>query len=268
MPVKLRRHILNMAFKGGSVHVGCAFSLVEIFAALYNGVLKINSADAADPDRDYLILSKGHGVMAHYACYRELNWLDQESLDTYFSDGSALHGLCEHKVSGFEVSSGSLGHGLPIAVGMALGLKLSGRVDQKVFCIVGDGEMNEGTMWESLLFAGHHKLDNLVVIVDANGFQAMGKIKDVLDMEPFSQKFSSFGFETFECDGHDSKLLAEGFSQFQTATGSGRPKVMIARTVKGKGVSFMEANNNWHYLRLSPETLKAALAELDEGGDL
>ena len=267
-PVDLRRHILNMAFKGGSVHVGCAFSVVEIFSTLYNDILKINPDNPADATRDYLILSKGHGVMAHYACYRELGWLKQENLDSYFSDGSLLHGLCEHKIPGFEVSSGSLGHGLPVAVGMALGLKLSGKKDQKVYCIVGDGEMNEGTMWEALLFAGHHKLDNLIVIVDANGFQAMGEIKEVLDLEPFAAKFASFGFETFECDGHDSNVLKKGFNQFSAAAGSGKPKAMIARTVKGKGVSFMEGNNQWHYLRLSSETLKSALAELDAAGSL
>ncbi len=243
------------------MHIGCAFSIVEIVSALYSDFLRYNPQDHDDQDRDYMILSKGHGIMAIYACFRELGWLPQSALDHYFSDGSLLHGLCEWKVPGCEASTGSLGHGLPIAVGIALGLKMRGKSSQKVYCIVGDGEMNEGTMWESLLFAGHHQLGNLVVIVDANGFQAMGRIPAVINLEPLAAKFTDFGFTAIECDGHDGEQLNQALrtlTQEMTQT----PKALIARTIKGKGVSFMEGNNDWHYLRLTPETLEMAKEEL------
>lgn len=259
-PRKLRASILNMAFAGSSVHIGCAFSLVEVLSTLHE--CSNIDVDESRADRDRLVLSKGHGVMALYAIHRERDWLEQSHLDLYFSDGSALHGLCEAKGPGFEVCSGSLGHGLPIAVGMALGLKRTagaGRVPN-VYCVVGDGEMNEGTMWEALLFAGHHRLDNLTVIVDANGYQAMGTISSIIDMEPFAAKFASFGFDAMECDGHDTKALRAAYEKK-----SNRPKAIVARTVKGKGVSFMEGKNEWHYLRLNPEMREQALREVMEG---
>lgn len=259
-PSALRRHVLNMAFHGNSVHIGCAFSLIEIVSVLFKDILRFNPAVADDPSRDYLILSKGHGVMALYAAFREFGWLRQSDLDSYFSDGSLLHGLCEAGVPGLEVCSGTLGHGLPIAVGMAYGLKRSGR-DQKVFCIVGDGEMNEGPMWEALLFAAHHRLANLTVIVDVNRFQAMGATDSIINLEPLAEKFESFGFEAVDCDGHDTAALRTALRG-----ASGRPRALVARTVKGKGVSFMENNNEWHYLRLNPALLQKALAELEEPG--
>ena len=261
-PRKLRAHILNMAFAGNSVHIGCAFSLVEILTALFTSVLRVDLSNVEHPERDRLVLSKGHGVMALYAIYRELGWLDQTHLDQYFSDGSLLHGLSEAKIAGLEVSSGSLGHGLPIAVGMAYGfMRLCGEGvrERHVFCIVGDGEMNEGSVWEALLFAGHHRLRNLTVVVDANAYQAMGPVSSIIDMEPFSAKFRAFGFEVIECDGHDLEKLRSAFEQLFE-----KPKAIIARTVKGKGVSFMEGNNEWHYRRLTPELRAQALREVLE----
>ena len=247
-----------MAFSGQAVHIGCAFSLVEIFSVLYEKVLNFNSANPLDPERDYLVLSKGHGVMAQYACFYEMGWIDELDVNSYFADGSRLHGLSESHTAGCEVTSGSLGHGLPIAVGIAKGLQLK-KNPQKVFTIVGDGELNEGSVWEALLFAAHHQLQNFLVIVDANEFQAMGKTSDVMNMEPLAEKFTAFGFETLECDGHDLKKLAAAFVSFN----SSRPKALIARTIKGKGVSFMENNNNWHYTRLTEATLASALAEIE-----
>lgn len=258
-PRRLRRHVLEMAFKGQSVHIPSAFSLVDILSALYGGILRIDPADPRSPGRDYLVLSKGHGAMALYACFRELGWIGDADIDGYFRNGSRLRGLVEANIPGVETSGGSLGHGLPIAVGLALGARLQGDA-RHVYCIVGDGEMNEGSNWESLLFAAHHKLDNLTVIVDANGFQAMGTTSEVLNLEPLGDKFRSFGFNAAECDGNAAAAVADALRAFGAR--GGQPRALIARTVKGAGVSFMENDNRWHYTRLTPETYAAALREV------
>ena len=249
-----------MAYNGQSVHVACAFSLIEIFSSLYGKILKYNAQNPVDPDRDYLVLSKGHGVMAQYACFHQLGWIGDEAVEQYFSDGSNLHGLSESHIPGCEVTSGSLGHGLPIGVGIAKGLQLQNKLNQKVYTIVGDGELNEGSMWEAFLFAAHHKLSNFYVIVDANEFQAMGKISEIINLEPMADKFRAFGFETAECDGHDAEEVSRQLASFK----SDRPKALIARTVKGKGVTFMEGDNIWHYTRLDQATMTLALQELDQ----
>src|SRR5438128_9729941 len=168
-PRSLRRTILRMAHAGNSVHIACAFSLVEILAVLYRSFLNVGDGPH-DPHHDYLILSKGHGVMAQYACLHELGWLADEEMDNYFHDGTRLKGLSDAHVPGLEVSSGSLGHGLSVGVGLALAAKRRG-TRQKCFAIVGDGEINEGPIWEALLFANHFELSNLIVIVDANAYQ-------------------------------------------------------------------------------------------------
>jgi transketolase len=258
-PRALRRSILRMAYRGQSVHVGCAFSLVEICSVLYGRFLRYDRTTPEGTDRDFLILSKGHGVMALYACFHELGWLRDADLDGYFQNGSRLRGLCEADTPGCEVTSGSLGHGLPIAAGIALGLKRLGS-QRRVFCIVGDGEMNEGPMWEALLFAAHQRLDNLVVIVDANRYQAMGRTEDVLGLEPLPAKFAAFGFATHECDGHDCDALTSAFEDLLRARG--KPGALVARTTKGHGVSFMADDNRWHYTRLNEETYARALEEL------
>ena len=258
-PKALRRLVLHMAHQGQSVHVPCAFSLIEIFSVLYSKFVRHNPADPRDPDRDLMVLSKGHGVMAAYACFREIGWLEQKHLDAYFSDGSLLRGLSEADIPGLEVTSGSLGHGLPVATGMAFGLKRKQK-PQRVYCVVGDGELNEGSMWESIAFAGHSRLDNLTVIVDANGFQAMGTTESILNMEPLADKFAAFGFDVTECDGHDVGALESELLGLQSKTG--KPKALIARTIKGKGVSFMEADNMWHYTRISADTMARAMKEL------
>lgn len=258
-PKALRRHVLRMAHRGQSVHVACAFSVVEILSVLYARFLKYDVLNPASSDRDYLVLSKGHGVMALYACFYEIGWLNDADLNNYFQDGTRLRGLCEADVPGCEVTSGSLGHGLPIATGIALGLKRRNS-DRRVFCVVGDGEMNEGSMWEALLFGAHHRLDNLLVIVDCNRYQAMGLTKDVLDLEPLVEKFTAFGFVALECDGHDCDAIARSIARLSIS--SGQPGVLVARTTKGRGVSFMENDNRWHYVRLSDESYANAMAEL------
>jgi transketolase len=259
-PAVLRQTVLRMAFAGSSVHIGCAFSLIEILAVLYRSHLHLGDGTPRSPGRDYLVLSKGHGVMAQYACLHELGWLPDSAIENYFHDGTKLKGLSDAHVAGLEVSSGSLGHGLSVGIGLALAAKRQA-TGQRVFAIVGDGETNEGSIWEALLFAAHFQLSNLVVIVDANGFQAMGSTREVMSLDSLLHKLAAFGFETREVDGHDEQALDMALSTIARST-SARPHALIAHTIKGKGVSFMENENRWHYTRLTASTYAAALREL------
>lgn len=257
---RLRKEILKMAYEGQSVHLGCAFSLVEIFAVLYRSFLNSPTTSVEDPGRNLITLSKGHGVMAQYACLHELGWIDDESIHQYFQNGSRLKGLAEADIPGVEISSGSLGHGLSVAAGLALSMKLK-KSNQKVFCIIGDGESNEGSIWEALMFAAHFKLSNLIVIVDYNKFQAMGKIEEVMNMEPFLDKFKAFGYDSIELNGHDEQEIYAGINALLKLDND-KPKAVLAHTVKGKGVSFMEHDNIWHYSRLNAELYQQAMKEL------
>ena len=253
----LRKTVLDMAYAGATVHIGCAFSIVELLAVLYRSHLRYPGNDPMAAERDYLVLSKGHGVMAQYACMRELGWLKDEAFTGYFADGSELKGLSDSRISGLEVTSGSLGHGFSVGVGMAMGAKLKG-TDQKTYVLVGDGELNEGPIWEGSLFAAHQQLKNFMVIVDENGFQAMGPTQEVLNLGSIQAKFKSFGFEAITIDGHDEEAIDQTISKLW-ASNSTAPKALIAKTVKGKGVPFMENNNIWHYTRLNDETYAEAL---------
>ncbi len=257
----LRRTVLEMAFAGSTVHVACAFSLTEILAVLYRNHLRYPDNNPDSALRDYMVLSKGHGVMAQYACLHEKGWLPKSALETYYSDGSKLKGLSDAHVTGCEVTSGSLGHGLGVGVGMALAAKLA-RTDQYCYAVLGDGEMNEGSIWEAMLFAAHRKLDNLVVLIDANGFQAMGTTDEVMALGSLRDKFAAFGFEALDVDGHDEAAL-DGAISAMKANRDGRPKAIIAKTIKGKGVSFMENQNLWHYTRLNQDSFDRAMAELE-----
>lgn len=261
-PRELRRTVLDMAYAGSTVHIGCAFSIVEILAVLYRNHLRYPDNNPQAAERDYLVLSKGHGVMAQYACLHEKGWLTTSDLENYFSDGTRLKGLSDAHVVGCEVTSGSLGHGLSVGVGLALAAKLS-KTDQYCYAIVGDGEMNEGPMWEAMLFAKHSALDNLIVIVDENGFQAMGKTSEVLHLGSLQDKFTAFGFEAVSIDGHDEAALDQALTHLKKNK-NGTPKAIIAATVKGKGVSFMEHQNLWHYTRLTEQTRSLAIAELEQ----
>jgi transketolase len=256
----LRRTVLEMARAGNTVHIGCAFSIIELLAVLYRQHLRYPGNDPEAEGRDYLVLSKGHGVMAQYACMRELGWIDDKVVQTYFGDGTDLKGLSDSRVPGLEVTSGSLGHGFSVGVGLALGAKLRG-TDQQVYALVGDGELNEGPIWEGALFAAHHDLRNFTVVVDENGYQAMGTTDDVLKLGSIQAKFESFGFEAITVDGHDEGAIDAGLTKLKASTGT-RPKALVAKTVKGKGVPFMEHNNIWHYTRLTDETYAQALAAL------
>jgi transketolase len=262
-PHRLRKTVLDMAYAGSAVHIGCAFSIIEILAVLYRNHLRFPGNDPLSVNRDYFILSKGHGVMAQYACMRELGWLPDKAFSGYFSDGSDLKGLSDSRVDGLEVTSGSLGHGFSVGVGMALGVQLR-HTDQKTFILVGDGEINEGPIWEGALFAAHHKLKNLMVIVDENGFQAMGETKDILNLGSILSKFESFGFVGCAVNGHNENDIDRAIRELWDMD-TDQPKVLIARTVKGKGVPFMENDNSWHYTRLNAETHAEAVASLVKG---
>jgi transketolase len=256
----IRKVILDMAYSGATVHIGCAFSIVELLTVLYRKHLQLDAENPASPTRDYMVLSKGHGVMAQYACLHEIGCLTDGDIAHYFKDGTRLKGLADVHVPGVEATTGSLGHGLSVAAGLALAAQLN-KTNQTCYALVGDGELNEGAIWEAALFATHFKLDNLVVIVDKNGFQAMGPTDDVIALGNIEEKFRAFGFDAITIDGHDEVAIDDAYTSLRAAH-NGRPKAIVATTVKGKGVSFMEHNNMWHYTRLTAETHAAAIAEL------
>ena len=260
-PKHIRKTILKMAYAGSTVHIGCAFSIVELLAVLYRRHLRIDPANPDWPLRDYMVLSKGHGVMAQYACLNEIGWIRNDELAGYFGNGTRLKGLADAHVPGVEATTGSLGHGLSVGVGLALAAKRSA-TDQICYTLVGDGELNEGTIWEAVLCAAQFKLDNLIVIVDVNGFQAMGRTDDVIGLGDIQAKFDSFGFESVTIDGHDEQAIDTAYERFRISK-NGRPKAIVAKTIKGKGVPFMESNNVWHYTRLNAETFGAAISELE-----
>jgi transketolase len=247
------------------VHIACAFSIIELLAVLYRDHLRFPNDDPDAENRDYLVLSKGHGVMAQYACMRELGWISEDQVRQYFTDGSDLKGLSDSRVPGLEVTSGSLGHGLSVGVGLALAANRKG-TDQKVYAIVGDGEMNEGAIWEAMLLAAHHELDNLMILVDKNDFQAMGRTDEIVGLGSLALKLSAFGFECREVDGHDQGALNAAISKLGSNR-DGRPKAIVAQTVKGKGVEFMEAANCWHYTRLDSDSFDLAIAALEKQQD-
>lgn len=256
----IRKTVLDMAYAGSTVHIGCAFSIVELLAVLYRQHLRLDQADPQAPHRDYLVLSKGHGVMAQYACLHELGWLNDTDLAQYFKDGTRLKGLADAHVPGIEATTGSLGHGLSVGVGLALGAKLKS-TDQKCYVLVGDGELNEGSIWEAAMFASHFKLGNLIVIIDENRFQAMGSTDEVMNMGSIKDKFLAFGFDTVEIDGHDETAIDRAYTDMNNKHND-KPKAIVARTIKGKGVSFMENDNIWHYTRLTADTYAQALGEV------
>jgi transketolase len=258
-PRNLRKTVLDMAYSGSTVHIPCAFSIIEMCSVIYSKFMK-SQTGPDDPHRDYFILSKGHGVMAVYACLKEMGYLNTADINNYFKDGTKLKGLSDAHVPGLEATTGTLGHGLSVAAGIALGLKYK-KSNQKVYCIVGDGESNEGSIWEALLFAAHWKLSNLVVIFDCNGYQAMGTTTEVMNLGSMKDKLMAFNFETLEIDGHNEAQLNEALTRLTTSNDF-KPKALIANTIKGKGVTFMEAKNHWHYTRLTDDVYQNAIKEL------
>jgi len=257
---RIRSDALRMVAAARASHIGTCLSMGDILAVLYAQILRYDVDDPAWTDRDRFILSKGHGAAILYAVLAEVGFFDTALLTQYCSDGSMLMGHASHKVPGVEVSTGSLGHGLPIGTGMALAGKREG-LDYRTFVLVGDGELDEGSNWEAMLFAATHELDGLVMIVDRNGLQGFGKSEEVLRLEPLSAKLEAFGWEVVTVDGHNHGGLSSALSA--GATVAGRPRAIIANTVKGKGVSYMEGKLEWHYRSPSPDQLAQALAELE-----
>jgi transketolase len=257
---RIRAHALRMVASANTSHIGSCLSMADILAVLYTRVLNVDSERPADPERDRFVLSKGHAAAILYAALAERGFFPIDDLSGYSSGTSPLIGHLSHGVPGVEVSTGSLGHGLPIAVGMAVAARASGR-QSRVFCLLSDGECDEGSTWEAILFAPHHRLQNLVAIVDFNKIQSFGRVTDVLDLNPFADKWRSFGWHTVEVDGHDVLALSDVFAAIPAQPH--RPTAIIAHTVKGKGVKFMEDRLEWHYKSPSPDQLLAAIAEID-----
>jgi transketolase len=255
----IRADTVRMIFKAKASHVGSSLSMTDILAVLFTGIMRHDPKAPKMPDRDRLVISKGHAAAALYATLAGRGYFPADWLDHYCAPNYPLFGHVSHQVPGVEVSTGSLGHGLPIACGMAIaGQKAP--VPFRVFTILSDGECDEGSVWEAALFAPFHKLSNLTAIIDYNKIQSFGRVEDVLNLEPFADKWRSFGWDVREIDGHDHDKLRGSL----TPQGrDGKPVVVIAHTVKGKGVSFMENKLAWHYSSPSAEQMAAALAEIE-----
>ena len=254
-----RRTVLRIIKEAGAGHTGGSLSCIDVLNVLYNDVLNVSPAAFADPARDRYIHSKGHSVEALYTVLADRGFFPDEHLRTLSRYRSHFVGHPTRKVNGIEHNTGALGHGLPVAAGLALaGARSTRRF--RVFALLGDGELTEGSVWEAAMAAAHYRLDNLVVIVDRNGLQITGRTEDVMGLEPLAQRFSAFGLEVRTCDGHDIGALRAVFEEIPFAPG--RPSLLLAHTVKGKGVSFMEDQAGWHHHVPSDAELRSALQEL------
>jgi len=256
---KVRVHAVKMVNKGGSSHIGSVLSIVDILAVLYGKVMKYRSNDPKWDGRDRFILSKGHAGAGVYAILAECGFFDIVELNKHYQDGSIFSGHVSHKgVPGVELSTGSLGHGLPVASGMALAAKID-KKNHKVFVVMSDGELDEGSNWEAFMFAAHHGLNNLIAVIDRNKLQSMRTTEETLSLEPLRDKLIAFGWNVIEVDGHDHDEL------FLAIDGdTKKPKVIIANTIKGKGVSFMENEIAWHYRTPNGELFDQAMKDLGE----
>jgi transketolase len=262
----MRCDVVRMLTEAGSGHPGGSLSAADIVAALYFGVMKHDPKDPKWPERDRFILSKGHAAPILYAALAEAGYFPAEELGTLRKLGSILQGHPDSKkVPGVEVSTGSLGNGLAIANGIALGLRLRGQHEQRVFCLMGDGELQEGLVWEAALFAAQQKLERVIAIVDHNGLQIDGPVSEVVSVDPVAEKFRAFGWEATNCDGHDVSAILTALDG--ASKRHGKPTVIVADTIKGAGVSFMEDRCEWHGTAPSAEQAEAALAELEQIAD-
>jgi transketolase len=258
---KISIHALHMTSLGGSSHIGSALSISDIIAVLYSEVLNVDPKNPKWPQRDRFILSKGHAGAIVYAALAERGFFDVETLKSHYQNGSIFSGHVSHKgIPGVEVSTGSLGHGLSIGVGIAKAAKID-NASYKTYVVLSDGECDEGSNWEAILFASHHQLDNLIAIVDYNKLQSLKSTHDTLNLEPFRQKWESFGWNVMEVDGHNHTELKHAFS----STVAKKPLCILAHTTKGKGVSFMENNVLWHYRTARGDEFDKALVELEAG---
>ena len=257
---RVRRHVLDMTTRGKSSHVGSALSIVDILAVLYGHVMTYEPMNPKSADRDRFILSKGHAGAAVYATLAEFGFFDTSRLKEHYQNGSVFSGHISHKgVPGVELSTGSLGHGLGVATGMSVAA-MRQKQNHRIYALLSDGECDEGSNWEAILFAAHHRLNNLTVAVDYNKIQSLAPVAETLALEPFADKWISFGWHVEECDGHDHQAL---LAAFRSANAAPKPGVVICHTTKGKGISFMENSVLWHYRNAQGEEYESAATELE-----
>lgn len=256
---RLREIILRQSKRAGVGHIGSALSIADLIWTLYGYVLNIPGAK--DPDRDRFVLAKGHAALALYGSLFMKGYISEAELETFCGDGSKLGVHPEHCLEWVDFATGSLGQGLSFGVGAALAARIQGS-QRRIFVLMSDAELNEGSTWEALMFAAQHKLSNLTVLVDLNGQQALGYTKDILDLAPVSNKLRSFGWEAFDVDGHDIPQMLDVINGLNCSDVNGKPHVLVAHTTFGKGVSFMENQIKWHYLPLNDEQFEEAMAEV------
>jgi transketolase len=256
---QIRCGVLELSKRANVGHIGSALSVADLLAAIFAGALKTQRG--SDPERDRFILSKGHAALALYVALNATDQLSDDELSSFCVNGSALATHPEHVVGAIDFSTGSLGQGLSYAVGAGLAARLQGS-KRRAFVLMSDAECDEGSVWEAVMFAAHHRLGNVIALVDVNGQQALGFTRDVLDLAPLAAKWEAFGWDAHEVDGHDVEALTTTLESLST-TGE-RPHVLVAHTVFGRGVSFMEGDIAWHYLPMSDEQYATALSEVRE----
>lgn len=254
---RIRRIVIEQSKRANVGHIGSSLSVADIVGTLYAGVLQGEGPD--DPERDRMVLSKGHASLALYAALHECGVIDGEELASFCADGSRLGTHPDHEVPGVDFSTGSLGHGLSLATGSALAAHLSGS-SRRTFVLMSDAECNEGSIWEAVMFAAHHSFGNLVAIVDVNGQQALGYTQEVLDLSPLEQRWEAFGWDVHVVNGHDHEALRGTIDSLRL--GVSKPHVLLAQTVFGHGVSYMEGEIQWHYLPMDDGQYASALEEL------
>jgi len=253
----IRRIVLQQSYRAKVGHIGSALSIADVLAAIYGSAMRPCAPD--DPDRDRVILSKGHAALALYAAFSLRGWVERSSLDAYCGDDSAYGVHPEHGVVGVDFKTGSLGQGLTFGTGAALAARLQGS-RRRTFVVMSDAECNEGSTWEAAMFAAHHQLGNLTVILDLNGQQALGYTRDISAASNMSERWKSFGWDAHDVDGHDVPALVDALNGFGVA---GQPHVIVAHTTFGKGVSYMENQIRWHYLPMSESEFATAMAEVE-----
>jgi transketolase len=261
MAKRMRRKVLDMALTAGasSSHFGGGLSIVDITATLYGQIMNLDPKNPEWADRDRFILSKGHGVLGYYTALSEIGYISEKDLKTFEKDGTYLYGHpVINRSKGIEFSNGSLGMGLSLGIGVALAGKRK-KIDYKVYVLMGDGECNEGSVWEAAMAGPHYKLDNLVAIIDKNNLQQTGTNSEIMSVGDLVSKWKSFGWQVFEIDGHN---VTEIYNTFLSVKNQNGPVAIVANTVKGKGFSFSENNNSWHHAPLSSSQYEVALEEL------
>jgi transketolase len=255
-----RQKILEMIQRAGMGHTGGSLSCIDILNVLYNSILNVTPENFSQPDHDRFILSKGHSVEALYTVLADRGFFDPSELESYCQFQSTFIGHPTRKVHGIEHNTGGLGHGLPVAVGLAIAAKMDGS-SSRVFALLGDGELAEGSVWEAAMAAAHYQLDNLIVIIDRNGLQISGPTEEVMSLEPLAGKFQAFGFTTRTVDGHDLEALENNFHEIPFQPG--KPSLLLAKTIKGKGFSFMEGQVSWHHHVPTEQEVRIAIDELN-----